>query len=180
MVSTEDSDASWFILFFVCFIFLRRGELFLFSALSRLWWGLFFFFGFCLSADFWVTKRSPAGLSWRSRPSHRTRTGRSRTKRFPAASVQSGNTIDVHHWKQAGMLFADGASPKVLMDLIGFWNQLADWLTGLQSVCFTFSTEEQLLSVCTEKRARPALKPPPNSALIQIFCSHLHPKKCLC
>lgn len=165
---------------FLCVLFFCGGENCFYSRLSLGCGGGFFFFGFCLSADFWVTKRSPAGLSWRSRPSHRTRTGRSRTKRFPAASVQSGNTIDVHHWKQAGMLFAEGASPKVLMDLIGFWNQLADWLTGLQSVCFTFSTEEQLLSVCTEKRARPALKPPPNSALIQIFFSHLHPKKCLC
>lgn len=67
MVSTEDSDASWFILFlcvFVLFVFFPAAEsfivVFILGSLSQLWWGLF---GFCLSADFWLTKRSPAGRS---------------------------------------------------------------------------------------------------------------------
>lgn len=75
MVSTEDSEASWIILFwvFVVVVFPAAGSfvVFILRSLSSggglLFFFLFFFFPppfpifFCLSADFQVTKRSPAG-----------------------------------------------------------------------------------------------------------------------
>lgn len=76
MVSTEDSEASWFILFWVfvvvVVVFPAAGSFIVFilrslSSGGGLLFFFFFFFSppfphfFSLSADFQVTKRSPAG-----------------------------------------------------------------------------------------------------------------------
>lgn len=129
-----------FCCFFFCvfFFFLQRGVLlFLFSALSQLWWGLFLVF-FRLSADFWVTKLFSSRPSFHANlpevtfahvPVENGKRGWKRTWHFPSVSVQSGEHDPLSSLKTEKSLFKTtkaafaGSSicAHLSIDFIGCW-----------------------------------------------------------